>query len=60
MRWPRGKYNGRRITGLSVKVRFDISMILWKPRIRLDYQPFAIAWLVVIVNIETMYHYMDR
>lgn len=26
MKWPRGKYNGRRIGGFFVKVRFDI---LW-------------------------------
>jgi hypothetical protein len=26
MKWPRGRYNGKRIIGLVVKVRFDV---LW-------------------------------
>lgn len=25
MRWPRGKYNGRRIVGFETKVRLDLS-----------------------------------
>lgn len=25
MNWPRGKYNGQRIVGFDVRVRFDIS-----------------------------------
>ena len=60
LRWPRGKYNGRRITGLSVKVRFDVAMFQWKPRASWDFGTPYFAWLFVIMNIEPIYHYLDR
>jgi hypothetical protein len=32
MKWPRGRYNGERIVGLSVKVRVDVTRWhLWMP-----------------------------
>jgi hypothetical protein len=29
MKWPRGKYNGRRIVGFEVQVRFDLVSWGW-------------------------------
>lgn len=31
MKWPRGKYNGLRIVGVSVKVQVDITDWAWIP-----------------------------
>lgn len=31
MSWPRGRYNGKRIVGLSVKLQIDVSHWNWKP-----------------------------
>lgn len=60
LRWPRGKYNGRRITGVSVKVRFDLAHCMWKPKASWSFGMPYFAWLFVIVNIEAVYHYLDR
>jgi hypothetical protein len=30
-RWPRGRYNGRRIVGVEVKIILDLSYWYWKP-----------------------------
>jgi hypothetical protein len=30
-RWPRGRYNGRRIVGVEVKIILDLSSWRWKP-----------------------------
>lgn len=29
MRWPRGRYNGARIVGVEIKVKFDITRWRW-------------------------------
>jgi hypothetical protein len=31
MKWPRGKYNGRRIVGFNVKVELDVTEWRWMP-----------------------------
>jgi hypothetical protein len=31
MRWPRGKYNGRRIIGVSFKISLAVDEWRWKP-----------------------------
>ena len=38
MKWPRGKYNGKRVAGLSLKVRFNI---LWWSRPRISLKPWS-------------------
>ena len=48
-RWPRGKYNGQRITGVSLKIQFDVGWWCWIPKIPiysncLVWGPFRI-WL---------------
>jgi hypothetical protein len=30
-RWPRGRYNGRRIVGVELKIIIDLSYWYWKP-----------------------------
>lgn len=31
MKWPRGKYNGQRIIGVSFKVKVDLTRWAWLP-----------------------------
>ncbi len=31
MKWPRGRYNGRRVIGLSFEIQFDVTAWYWKP-----------------------------
>lgn len=33
MKWPRGRYNGRRIIGISFKVQFTVNNWRWIPTI---------------------------
>lgn len=33
MRWPRGKHNGQRIVGVSIKVVVTVTDWLWRPMI---------------------------
>ena len=32
MGWPRGKWNGRRIVGISIKVRLLVNHWYWRPK----------------------------
>lgn len=31
MKWPRGKYNGRRIVGIEFKLKLDLTTWRWLP-----------------------------
>jgi hypothetical protein len=43
MRWPRGRYNGQRIVGVSFKISLDVMMWCWWPQVGL--QCGAFHWL---------------
>jgi len=30
-RWPRGRYNGKRIVGASIKFKFSVQYFEWRP-----------------------------
>lgn len=47
--WPRGKYNGRRIVGASLKVRFNMAHWAWKPRYAWNFGMLYVGWLCVAV-----------
>lgn len=32
MKWPRGRYNGRRVVGIELKFRIDLDEWRWLPR----------------------------
>jgi hypothetical protein len=32
LRWPRGRYNGRRIMGASIKFKFSVKWFEWWPK----------------------------
>lgn len=57
--WPRGKYNGRRITGFTLKLRLDVSSVHWKPRWDWGFGAPLIQWLVFQVVAEAVYHWAD-
>jgi hypothetical protein len=58
-RWPRGRYNGARITGFKVSARFDVAGFEWRPRLswRLGYQ--YLNWLWITLRFEVIYHFND-
>ena len=53
MNWPRGKYNGRDIVGVSVKVRVYLNRWYWRPR-HYEYS-WNFHWLCFSVWIEAEY-----
>jgi hypothetical protein len=53
LRWSRGRYNGRRIVGVEVKIILDLSCWYWKP-IHVKYG-VGNHWLCF--RIFTQWHY---
>jgi len=37
MRWPRGRYNGRRFAGIEIKLEINVLWWYWLPILRLSY-----------------------
>lgn len=60
LKWPRGKYNGRRITGFGVDARLDVALWLWKPRASWNWGQPYFRWLFFIIRLNPVYHYLDR
>jgi hypothetical protein len=55
MKWPRGKYNGKRIVGIRFGVQIDITAWVWMPhRIRFAN---AVSWLCFIVRLQWEYEF---
>ena len=52
-RWPRGKYNGRRIVGISFKVVLDVTAWHWLPMIGHGHGMFH--WLCFLSWTEAKY-----
>ena len=50
MKWPRGKYNGKRIGGFKVSVAVNFLWWLWKPRIEWRHGEYYILWLCFSVR----------
>ena len=53
--WPRGKYNGRRIVGFSVRISIDVTDWRWLPYIRWQWHLKCCHWLCVRSWIEKNY-----
>jgi len=53
MKWPVGKYNGRRIVGLEIDAKVRVNVWYWRPR-WFTYTS-RIAWLCFIVSLECVY-----
>jgi hypothetical protein len=45
--WPRGRYNGKRIVGASIKFKFSIQWFQWRPR-----------WIVYANCLRWMWFYL--
>ena len=56
MKWPRGRYNGKRIVGVRFAVRIDITDWAWRPK-RIRYAS-AVYWLCFIVRLEWEYEFL--
>jgi hypothetical protein len=55
-RWPRGKYNGQRIMGVSFQFKFTLQGFEWKPRWVRYANCFRWLWFFVWIN----WAYEDR
>lgn len=55
IRWPRGKYNGRRIVGFSVKFRVNLTMWRPLPLMRWNFGELMAAWLCFVVHCGVEY-----
>jgi hypothetical protein len=54
-RWPRGRYNGQRIVGFSVKFKCDVTVWRWIPMIRIGELFKCCHWLCFYVWFEDEY-----
>lgn len=55
LRWPRGRCNGRRIGGASLKVGIDLFFWFWRPRVSWNFgQPYFL-WLCFQIRAEPNY-----
>jgi hypothetical protein len=54
-RWPRGRYNGRRITGLKIAASIDFAHFEWKPVMAWKFWTY-IFWLWFGLRFEIIYH----
>ena len=53
MKWPRGRYNGQRIVGVSFRVGVDLRFWLWLPSsLR---RPTGMHWLCFLAFFEWVY-----
>lgn len=55
MKWPTGKYNGRRIDGFLVSLELHLLWWAWRPRIQWNFgEPYAI-WLCFTCRARPSY-----
>ena len=53
LRWPRGKRNGRRITGVSVELHIDVDHWTWRPFVSL--KDGVIHWFCFMSWFRVLY-----
>ena len=59
MKWPRGRYNGRRIVGFSLAFEVSVDMWKWLPQARWNYGEPMARWLCLKLRAKPAYHYAD-
>ena len=59
IRWPRGRYNGRRIAGFKVSLGVDLLWWNWRPRASRNFGMPYLLWLCFAFRCETVYHVHD-
>lgn len=57
-RWPRGKYNGRRIQGIKVSLAVHILEWRWRPAVSLNFGEPYLIWLCFTVRFSCEYSAM--
>lgn len=57
LHWPRGRYNGRPITGVSIKAMVDLSWWNWIPMVSWNCGQPVVFWLCFSLRCETVYHF---
>lgn len=59
MRWPRGKYNGRRIEGFRLLFKLHLLYWVWKPLAHWNYGEPRLTWLCFTLMAAAEYCYWD-
>lgn len=59
MRWPRGKYNGRRIEGFRVHFVLHVIDWYWKPLMQWNHGEPRFSWLCFTWMASAQYVYWD-
>ena len=57
--WPRGRYNGRRITGFALRLQVDVAAWSWRPQAEWGWGAPMARWLCFALFAEARYHYLD-
>ena len=60
MRWPRGRYNGQRITGFRISFEVNVDWMWWKPRISWNFGEPHFIWLIFYVRLYAKYSLRER
>ena len=55
MRWPRGRFNGKRIDGFGLQFRLHLRWWHWKPRASWNLGQPYLLWLCFTLRAEPSY-----
>jgi hypothetical protein len=55
LRWPRGRYNGRRIDGFKIQVGVHLLFWNWRPRVSMNFGNPYVIWLCFSLRAEASY-----
>ena len=55
MRWPRGKYNGRRIEGFQLLLKLHLLWWRWKPLMHWNFGEPRFTWLCITIMASPKY-----
>ena len=57
MKWPRGRYNGRRIVGAGCSLAFHVSPSYLRPRVSWNSGEPYFIWLIFTIRWWLVYDY---
>ena len=55
MKWPTGKYNGKKISGFRVLLQVRLLSFFWTPRFEWNFGQPHITWLIFTIRFEAEY-----
>ena len=60
MKWPRGKYNGKRIMGAKVEFKVDLELWCWRPRFGWNGGCPYFMWLCFRIGAELVFEWRNK